>query len=136
MGKDRDYEVGDGKPPMHSRFQKGQSGNPKGRPKGAKNLRTELLEEMHERVQVTENGRARKLTKKRILLKAAANKAISGNIPAAVLILGMLTEAEGHTSGDGRPQALPEEDAAILAAFVEFASRAADGETGDNEHGK
>ena len=39
------YEVGYGKPPVHTQFKPGQSGNPKGRPKGAKNKRPKLNEE-------------------------------------------------------------------------------------------
>ena len=40
-----DYEVGYKKPPIHTRFKPGVSGNPKGRPKGTKNLATDLAEE-------------------------------------------------------------------------------------------
>ena len=38
--KEGAYEIGYGKPPRHRRFQKGQSGNFRGRPKGAKNFTT------------------------------------------------------------------------------------------------
>ena len=37
-----DYVVGYGKPPLHTRFQKGRSGNPNGRPRGKKNMSTLL----------------------------------------------------------------------------------------------
>jgi hypothetical protein len=47
----RDYEVGRGKPPVHTRFKKGQSGNPRGpRPK---NLPALLVEALNEKVTVT-----------------------------------------------------------------------------------
>lgn len=41
-------EIGYKKPPRHTRFRKGQSGNPKGRPKGTQNLKTDLAEELSE----------------------------------------------------------------------------------------
>ena len=37
-----EYEVGYGKPPKDSQFKKGESGNKRGRPKGVKNLKTEV----------------------------------------------------------------------------------------------
>ena len=55
---ERDYEVGYGKPPRHTRFVKGQSGNPRGRPPGAKNLKTLLNKALNELVVVTEQWRA------------------------------------------------------------------------------
>jgi hypothetical protein len=63
-----DYEVGYGKPPCQTRFRKGQSGNPKGRTAGDKNLSTLLREALNEHVVVTENGRRRKITKRKAIL--------------------------------------------------------------------
>ena len=58
-----EYRVGYGRPPRHSRFAKGQSGNPMGRPGGAKNFSTLLAEALNELVAVAENGARRKISR-------------------------------------------------------------------------
>ena len=67
--KQSDYEVGYGKPPQHTRFKSGQSGNPRGRPSGSKNLKTLLSEALNEPVTITENGRRRKITKREAIVR-------------------------------------------------------------------
>src|SRR3984893_3415517 len=79
MPTEREYRVGKGKPPRHTRFQKGQSGNPTGRPKGSKNVATLLEQVLNERVVVTENGKRKRITKLQAMLKQLANKAASGD---------------------------------------------------------
>jgi hypothetical protein len=69
--KTEDYEVGYGKPPRHTRFAKGQSGNPRGRPCGAKNFTTLLEEALDEPVTVTENGGRRKVSKRQAIVTQA-----------------------------------------------------------------
>jgi hypothetical protein len=72
----RDYEVGYGKPPHHTRFKKGQSGNPRGRPKGSKNLPTLLSEALNEPVVVAENGRRRKITMRQAIIKQLVKRSV------------------------------------------------------------
>ena len=55
------YEVGNCKPPKHSQFQKGKSGNAKGRPKGSKNLKTLIREEFLKPITVVEKGKSTKI---------------------------------------------------------------------------
>ena len=57
MSEDRNYEVGYGKPPKHTRFKPGQSGNPKGRKPGSKNVMTLLEQTLFDTVKVRENGK-------------------------------------------------------------------------------
>jgi hypothetical protein len=81
------YETGYGKPPRHTRFQKGRSGNPKGRPRGSKNSATLLMEALHEPVIIRENGRRKKITKLQAIVKQIVNKAASGNHRSIELLL-------------------------------------------------
>ena len=54
-----DYEVGYGRPPTHSRFRPGQSGNPAGRRKGVRNLKTDVMRTLGAPIKVKEGGRTR-----------------------------------------------------------------------------
>lgn len=101
---DDSYEIGYKKPPAETRFTRGQSGNPKGRPKGAKNLATLLVKVGRERVRVTINGRTRTITKLEAILLQLANKAISGEDRAAKEILHLLSLYE-ESDKTGLPQA-------------------------------
>jgi hypothetical protein len=82
--------VGYRNPPQHTRFKKGQSGNPKGRAKGSKNLVTVLLTSAHEPVTVNEGGQRKSITKLEAMAKQLANKAASGDPRATQLLMQML----------------------------------------------
>jgi hypothetical protein len=77
--RESEYAVGYKKPPQRTRFRRGESGNPNGRPKGSKNLATLLEKELRQRVVVNENGRRRSITKQEAMVKHLVNKALSGD---------------------------------------------------------
>jgi hypothetical protein len=100
-----DYEVGYGKPPRHAGFHKGRSGNPKGRPKGSKNLETLLTEALDEKVQVTEDGKRRRVTKRELVIKQLVNKSASADLRAIKQLTDIVERAE-RRAGDS-PAAPP-----------------------------
>ncbi len=71
---DEKYSVGWGKPPRDTRFKKGQSGNPKGRPKGSKNFATVLAKILKTRVPANVNGRRCLIPKLDVAITQLANK--------------------------------------------------------------
>jgi hypothetical protein len=84
---DDEYEVGFGRPPKQTRFKPGQSGNPRGRPKRLPTFKEDFNAELRERLLLRENGRERRLSKQRALIKALMALAIKGNVFAMNAVL-------------------------------------------------
>lgn len=95
--------VGYGRPPLATRFRKGVSGNPKGRPKGARNLATVVGSALNERVAITENGRKRRISKLEAAVKQLVNRAASGEARAMQLLLTLVQAGEARTAGTQPP---------------------------------
>jgi hypothetical protein len=95
--KKGDYEVGYGKPPRDTRFPKGQSGNPRGRLPGAKNLKTLLSEALNEPVIVTENGGRRKVTKRQAIVTQLVNRSATADFRAIKILLDIVRDIERQT---------------------------------------
>ena len=99
--KPSDNQVGYGRPPKATRFKKGRSGNPKGRPKGSFNVTTIFAKTLRERVVINENGRRKTVTKLEAALKQLVNKGANGDTRALRLLLDLAREAEAKQNAEG-----------------------------------
>ena len=124
IAPERDYKVGYGRPPLASRFKPGQSGNAKGRPKGAKNLATLTREKLEAKVTVREGGREKRMSKAEIGVTKLVNRFAETGDPKLFQALARLQD--GGATGAGHPsptttdqtQAQKESNQAMLQWFL------------------
>jgi len=112
---ERDYEVGYGKPPRDTRFKRGQSGNPRGRPPGAKNLSSLLNEALNELVVVTENGGRKRISKRRAAFKQLVNDAAKGEWRALKLLVDILQDIERRSEPQTEESSFSLADEKVIA---------------------
>jgi hypothetical protein len=97
-----DYEVGFGKPPRHSQFLPGQSGNPRGRPKGVRSFATEVQALLRAPVNVVRDGKAQQVSTQEGALWRLREKVLVGDLRALSLFLEL---ARTYSKEDGGTKA-------------------------------
>jgi hypothetical protein len=111
------YKVGYGKPPKTRQFKKGKSGNPRGRPKGSLNLATDLTAELGEHITVREDGRPRKVSKQRALIKSLMAKALQGDVRAMASLLALYARVITESPHDDN-QPIEADELQVLRRFA------------------
>jgi hypothetical protein len=109
-------QAGYGKPPREHQFKAGKSGNPKGRPKGAKNESTILRDILTRKIDNRSGGRMRKISLLEAILLRIADNSLKGDIKSAAFILNRYA---AMVSGELPPQDLGDDDREVLEAFAQ-----------------
>ena len=113
------YEVGYGKPPKHTQFKPGYSGNKKGRLKGSANLFTAVEKLQNERVRIVHNGKQKSISVTEAILRKAGMDALNGNAKAQKIMLDYFEKNERRKEELAqRVEALREDDRTLLAETI------------------
>lgn len=100
----KEYEVGYGKPPKTTQFKKGCSGNPKGRPKGAKGVNASLKRELETKITVREGNHEHRISKAEAIAKRFTAGALKGDTKLLMALLKVDADLFGGAD-DGSEQA-------------------------------
>lgn len=128
-------EIGYKRPPKHSQFQPGQSGNPSGRAKHDRNFQTDLREELSSTTTVTESGHTIEVSKQRAIIKTFVAAAIKGDMRAVTSLLTLCARIADPDEDEHEPS--PEE-LEILDSFLrrERDRRDSPASASDSSHSK
>lgn len=119
MPEDEDphYEVGYGKPPRETRFQKGRSGNLCGRPRGSKNLATVVLRESRQKVVVNGPRGTRTVTKVEAAVMQLGNKSVQGDLRATREFLPLIQRSEESAASETQTISVSELDRQMMESL-------------------
>lgn len=115
--------TGYGNPPRNRRFPPGVSGNPKGRPKGSKNVKTILRRLLDAEIPVTQRGVETSKSTREVLIQRMIEKAARGDRKAIEFILNLdmkLDAIEELREASDRTRALDPEDRDLVLAYLEL----------------
>lgn len=107
-------------PPKEHQYQKGQSGNPRGRPRGVRNRNTIVREQMNRKITLTSpNGNSRRVSTKEGIIAKQTNKALQGDLKSAkwIMELSDVADAEYEAMSAAREQ-LNHDDKLILQQYI------------------
>ena len=110
-------DMGYKRPPKAYQFEPGQSGNPRGRPKGTRNLSTDLAEISSRRISIRENGKERRISRQEAMLLSLYAKALHGDVKAATSIVNMLMKLSPQVGPPPRTS-ISETDELIVEGFL------------------
>jgi hypothetical protein len=122
--ENHDDRVGYARPPRLTQFKKGQSGNPRGRGKGSKNLPTLIIKSLNESVTVNENGQRKIITKFEAMTKQLVNKAASGDPKATQSLLQLIQVIEGRSETQIQDNAVDGADRQVMEGIFSRLRRA------------
>jgi len=126
-------KVGYKNPPRHSQFKKGQSGNPKGRPKNGRGLKTDLKAELVSKMNIRMNGKDVSGTKQQLMLRTLTVRAASGDISATRVLINLVMQVLGPEDHESGPKRLSNLDQEILNQLLGRRSSSASTPTDGNE---
>ena len=107
------------RPPKDGQFRPGFSGHPQGRPKGTRNLRTDLAQLMKRMISVHEGGKAKRISGQQAMLLSLFGKALHGDVRAAKNLMDVILKLNLVPNSDAPvDDTLAESDKAIIAEFL------------------
>lgn len=112
--------VGYGRPPRHTRFKPGQSGNPRGRPRGARNIRTIVPEVLNRKISVTSGGRRKEVPIREAMILRFVETALQGDKKAITVLMDLdeRFRKENDAQEDGENAASDIENMAVIKDFL------------------
>jgi hypothetical protein len=110
-----DNDVGYGKPPRANQFKPGKSGNPKGRPRGAKSEATILQDLLQHKIGLSEHGKTRRITLHEAILRRIAEDCLKGNTKSAAFLL---NRYHAMTSNEPDESGLTDDEQSVLETYL------------------